>query len=63
MDGETDGNVETLTSRESDISNKDEDWDAKTLSNGENGFSIEDWEIGADINEEMLIDNEANAIN
>ena len=30
---------------------------------GENGSSIEDREIGADINEEMLIDNEANAIN
>ena len=63
MDRETDGNAEALTGRESDISNDDEDWDVKTLSSGENGFSIEDREIGADINEEMLIDNEANAIN
>jgi hypothetical protein len=42
MDGETDSNAEALTSRESDVSNKDEDWDAKTLSSGENSFSIKD---------------------
>jgi len=42
MDRETDGNVEALTGKESDISNNNEDWDAKTLSSGENGFSIED---------------------
>ena len=63
MDRETDGNAEALTSRESDISNNNEDQDAKTLSSRENGFSIKDREIGADINKEMLINNEANTIN
>ena len=42
MDGETDGNVEALTSRESNISNKNKDQDVKTLSSRENGFSIKD---------------------
>ena len=42
MDGETDSNAEALTGRESDISNKDEDQDTKTLSSRENGFSIKD---------------------
>ena len=42
IDGETNSNVEALTGRESNISTKDKDQDAKTLSSGENGFSIED---------------------
>ena len=42
IDGETNGNAEALTSRESNISNKDKDQDAKILSSRENGFSIED---------------------
>jgi len=42
INGETDGNAEALTGRESDISNNNEDWDVKTLSSGENGFSIKD---------------------
>ena len=42
MDGETDGNVEALTSRESDFSNDNKDQDVKTLSSRENGFSIKD---------------------
>ena len=37
---ETNGNADTLTSRESNISTKDIDQDAKTLSSKENGFSI-----------------------
>ena len=42
IDKEADGNAKALTGRESNISNNDEDWDAKTLSSGENGFSIKD---------------------
>ena len=60
MDRETDfgdGNGNALTGRESEFGDKDQDWD------GENDLSTEDQEIGADSNEEMLIDNEANAIN
>jgi len=34
MDRETDSNAKALTSRESDISNKDKDWDVKILSSG-----------------------------
>ena len=42
MDKKANSNAKALTGRESDISNNDEDWDAKTLSNKENGFSIKD---------------------
>ena len=68
MDGETDfrdgdGNPEALAGTESDFSNEDQEWDAETLYSRESGFSTEDQEIGADSNEEMLVDNEANDIN
>jgi len=53
MDRETDfrdgdGNVEALTGWESDSSDEDQLYD------GENCFSTEDQEIGADSNEEIL---------
>ena len=56
MDRETDfrddnGNVEALAGWESDL-----EWDAETLCDGENGFSTEDQEIGADSNREMSSD-------
>ena len=41
MDKKTNSNAKALISKESDISNKDEDQDAKTLFNRENSFSIE----------------------
>ena len=51
-----DSNVKALAGLESDFSNKDQEWDAETLYNGENGFSTEDYEIGADSNREVLSD-------
>ena len=68
IDGETDfrdgdGNVEALTGTENDFSNKDQECDAETLFDRENDLSTEDQEMRADGNEEILIDNEANAIN
>jgi len=61
IDRETDfrdnnGNVEALAGRESDFSNKDQEWDAETLYNRENGFSTKNQEIRADSNKEILSD-------
>ena len=61
MDRETDfrdnnGNVEAQTSWESGLSNRDKEWDVKIIYNRENDFNTEDQEIGANSNEEILID-------
>jgi hypothetical protein len=40
--------------READFRDEDQEWDAETLCDGENGFSTEDQEIGADSNKEIL---------
>ena len=47
MDRETNfkdnnSNIEALAGQESDFNNKDQEWDAETLYNRENGFSTED---------------------
>ena len=61
MDKETDfrdnnSNVEVFTGWENDFSNKDQEWNVKTLCDKKNSFSTKNQKIGADSNKEMSSD-------